>query len=754
MFFLGINQMLMEQKVIVPAIILAVALGLFTSCSRSAPGGGPPIPSGLAATAPLETQVALSWTEVSDATGYSIYRGTNIGGENLQQHNVPAPTFEDSGLRDGTTYYYKVTAINRSGESARSVEASVTTKAPTPMNLQATAADSRIILNWSASATATNYRVYRDTLGGVGGATNFWVRGSSFTDTGLVNGTSYFYELGAINVDGENYHSVSTASATPAPASFSEAPAGVPAEFTASAGNCVIFLRWLPVSNASTYNLYRGAGSHTEMLWQTGIVTTTFADRGLTNGANYFYQIRAVNAEQSGPLSGEISATPYLPTVPANLTAQAGSHQVVLTWTGQGTSYAVYRGTNSGSETLLDSGLIGNCFTDAGLVNGAPYFYKIQCLNAGGSSSLSTEISAVPSGPAPQPWSGIVHFGLPGEPVQSCVATIPDLNRPVQLALLTAEGPNLRALASKYNAITLALDGFTPFNFGPSSHPVYLTTADDDHPVAIIDYRWPELSAQRIQAALNAATLMVPSHPEIKNTGLILYGFSEGTINVNLALSQPALVNRVLAAVLLSEIDEDRYHPLVTMTSAPHLFLASGLKDVYSSLNLGMEDFSAVTHDAFSRGLATTQGAPLTVLNNVGARHGGNPDHPFISLWLDSVLSQRLPATLPVSAPVSLLSWQMCSSWVGYYDVTSNSAAPWNSGVQTINNLIAPKSLCNDPRPFTWLPGQKAAVGWLAYANTGKLTAVGPGYFVPSKAEVTMERAFRWLKRVIIRLTP
>lgn len=744
----------MEQKATVPAIILAVALGLLTSCSRSAPVDGPPTPSGLAARAPLESQVALSWKKVSDATGYNIYRGTNIGGENLLQQNVPGPTFEDSSLRDGTTYYYKVSSINGSGESARSDEASVTTKAPTPLNLHAIAEDSRIILNWNASVTATNYRVYRDTLGGVGGATNFCVRGSSFTDTDLVNGTSYFYELGAINVDGENYHSVATASAIPAAVSSTEAPTGPPATFTACAGNCDIFLRWLPVSNAATYNLYRATVSHTETLWQTGIVATAFTDRGMRNGVNYFYQIRAVNAGQSSPLSSEISAIPYLPTVPANLTAQAGSRQVVLTWTGQGTSYAVYRGTNSGAETLLDSGLIGNCFTDAGLVNGTPYFYKIQCLNAGGSGPLSDEISAIPSGPAPQPWSGVVHFGLPGEPIQSCAASIPDLNRPVQLALLTAEGPNLRALASKYNAITLALDGFTPFNFSPSGRPISLATTDDDHPVAIIDYRWPELSAKRIQAALTAATLMVPSHPEIKNTGLVLYGFSEGTINVSLALSQPALLKRILAAVFLSEIDEDRYHPLVTMTSAPHLFLASGVKDVYSSLNLGMEDYSAVTHDAYSRGLATTQGAPLTVLNNVGARHGGNPDHPFISLWLDAVLSQRLPSTLPVSAPVSLPSWQMCSSWVGYYEVTTNSTAPWNSGVQTINNLIAPASPGNDPQPFTWLPGQKAAVGWLAYANTGKLTAVGPGYYVPSKAEVTMERAFRWLKRLLSRLTP
>ncbi len=211
-----------------------------------------------------------------------------------------------------------------------------------------------------------------------------------------------------------------------------------------------------------------------------------------------------------------------------------------------------------------------------------------------------------------------------------------------------------------------------------------------------------------------------------------------------MAVAQPAFVNRVLAVVNLSEIDEDRYNPLTTMDTAPHLFLASGLSDQYSTLNLSLEDFGPVTHDAYSRGMATTQGAPLTVLNNVGAGHGGNQDHPFISLWLDSVLSQRLPAVLPVSAPVNLPGWQACSSWVGTYGVTVNSAAPWNSGVQTTNNIIAARFAYTNSQPFTWLPSQNNASAWQAYANSGYMSAFDPAITSSTSAVATVRSSFSY----------
>jgi fibronectin type 3 domain-containing protein len=737
--------------------LLAASI-LFSAGTSSASAAVPAAPAGLTATASLQTHAALSWTASSDATRYNIYRGTTPGGEALIPTQALGNTFEDTGLGNGQAYYYRVTAVNADGESQPSGEVSVITKAPDATGFKSTAGDSQIVLTWNASPSATAYRIYRDTLGGVGGAADFLVTGTTYTDTGLINGTTYYYEIAAINASGgENLtYSGETTSAMPKAASEMEAPAGPPAHVTARAGNGRVLLTWLPANNATTYDVFRGTSGNTETLWHAGVVAIAFTDSGLANGVRYFYKVRAVNAGHVSPLSNEAAATPWVPSAPVNLTVKAGSGQLVLNWTSDGDSYAIYRGAASGSETLLDSGLTGNTFTDAGLTNGTPCYYKVQALNAGGSSPLSAEVSATPSGPAPRSWSGVIRFGLPGEPVQSCQACIPDINRPIQGALFSAFSwsdtsmLNLQALARKYNLIM-----FPPlsFNFGTSGNPIYLTTPEDtSHQVGVIDYRWPQSSAQRIQAALTSASKLFPAHPEIQNTGLVLYGFSAGVNNINLAaapaydlptaaITPSPLAHRVLAEVHLSEIDEDRWCPLACMDTAPHLYLASGLTDIFSTLNIGLEDFPAVTHDADARGLATHQGAPLTVIDNAGFGHGENPDHPFISIWLDAVLSQRLPVTLPVSAPVDLPSWQDSSSWVGTYDLTTSTRAPWGKarrwwfngpGVRLTHTLVSPKSDDTDPRPYTWLPGRNTARAWLDYANTGKMPAYPPAAPNPS----------------------
>jgi hypothetical protein len=224
---------------------------------------------------------------------------------------------------------------------------------------------------------------------------------------------------------------------------------------------------------------------------------------------------------------------------------------------------------------------------------------------------------------------------------------------------------------------------------------------------------------------LTNISMALPTHPEIQNTGVVLYGFSEGVDNVELTISQPILANRVLAVIQESELDEARYNPLITMDSVPHLFLASGLNDIYSSLNLGLEDYPKVTHDALARGLATNQGAPFTTIDNAGFGHGGNGDNPFIGKWLQDVLSQRMPSTVSVknNDPVFLPSWQNSSAWVGAYDWTLTNAAPWGdsseTGARLINDVIAAKTSYAGTRQFTWLPSQNTANIWLTYATTG-----------------------------------
>lgn len=87
----------------------------------------PAAPIGLTASS-SSAQIVLSWGSASTATGYNIYRGTTAGGEGTSPYkaSVASTTYTDTGLTNGSPYYYVVTAINAGGESQKSIEVNAT----------------------------------------------------------------------------------------------------------------------------------------------------------------------------------------------------------------------------------------------------------------------------------------------------------------------------------------------------------------------------------------------------------------------------------------------------------------------------------------------------------------------------------------------------------------------------------------------------------------------------------------------------
>ncbi|MEU5918106.1 glycoside hydrolase family 18 protein [Streptomyces sp. NPDC047141] len=89
------------------------------------PGGDPvqlpAAPAGLTAGSPTSTAVPLTWTAVSGATSYNVYRGTT------KVQTVTAPSATVSGLTASTPYTFQVTAVNSAGESPKSAAVTATT---------------------------------------------------------------------------------------------------------------------------------------------------------------------------------------------------------------------------------------------------------------------------------------------------------------------------------------------------------------------------------------------------------------------------------------------------------------------------------------------------------------------------------------------------------------------------------------------------------------------------------------------------
>jgi fibronectin type 3 domain-containing protein len=178
----------------------------------------PAAPTGLTATAG-NAQVMLAWTASTGATSYNVKRSTTNGSGYAQVGTSATAAFTDSGLTNGTTYYYVVSAVNAAGASPNSSQASATPALPVtppaaPTNLQAAASNAQVSLTWNASAGATSYNVKRATTSGGPYTTIKFVTVANYSDTGLTNGTAYYYVVSGVNAAGEGANSAQ-ATATP-----------------------------------------------------------------------------------------------------------------------------------------------------------------------------------------------------------------------------------------------------------------------------------------------------------------------------------------------------------------------------------------------------------------------------------------------------------------------------------------------------------------------------------------------------------
>jgi fibronectin type 3 domain-containing protein len=210
------------------------------SATPQAPGVPPAAPTNLTAM-PSDAAVTLTWTASTGATGYNVKRATTDGGPYTQLAAPTSPTYRDSSVTNGTTYFYVVSAFDAAGESANSAQASATPQAPllpppaVPANLTATAGDTQVSLTWSASGGATSYNVKRSLVSGGPYPQIAASISTSFTDTALTNGTTYFYVVSAVNLFGESANSAEVVAvptvSNPAPATLGNwinvTPAGV-----------------------------------------------------------------------------------------------------------------------------------------------------------------------------------------------------------------------------------------------------------------------------------------------------------------------------------------------------------------------------------------------------------------------------------------------------------------------------------------------------------------------------------------------
>jgi hypothetical protein len=274
-----------------------------------------PVPTNLAATAG-DSAVTLTWTASSGATGYNVKRATKAGGPYTLLAAPTTPGYTDSSVTNGTTYYYVVSALNSAGESANSAEVSATPKGPSappapPANLVATAGDTVVTLTWTASSGATSYNVKRSTTSGGPYTQIAAPTSTSYTDTSLTDGTTYYYVVSAVNSAGESPNSaqVSAVPSVPPPTTFGTwtnvTPAGVDLTDLLDCGNYgAATVQADPANPSNLYTEFNCQG-----IWKSTDYGVTWTGP-INTGAN-----GAAVADCSGGITISPTSTASVPTV-------------------------------------------------------------------------------------------------------------------------------------------------------------------------------------------------------------------------------------------------------------------------------------------------------------------------------------------------------------------------------------------------------------------------------------------------------
>jgi autotransporter-associated beta strand protein len=353
----------------------------------------PPAPPASLTATPGNTQITLTWPAASGAASYALGRSGATGGPYTLIATPVGTSYTDTGLTNGTPYYYVVAGVNTTGTGLNSPEASATpisTVPVAPLGLTATGGSGQIVLNWSASVGATGYTVYQASVtGGPYSPVASGVDATTFTVTGLPGSTKYYYVVVATNAGGASAYSVE-ASATTLP--------GTPATLAATAGNTQVQLAWSAASGATSYNVQRAltGGAFAIVGTATGL---SYTDTALTNGTTYYYVVAGVSASGTGANSPEANATPTaaVPVAPLGLTATGSNQEIILNWSASAgaTGYTVYQANVSGGPySEIASGITGTTYTVTGLAPVTTYFYVVAATNGGGASAYSAQASA------------------------------------------------------------------------------------------------------------------------------------------------------------------------------------------------------------------------------------------------------------------------------------------------------------------------------------------------------------------------
>ncbi len=333
---------------------------------------------------PGDGKVLVEWRAVPGAASYRIYRVDN--GKFVYLTDTTSLSYTATGLAGGTEYGFLVRAFCGSvGSSYTNSDIKYAT--PTGLSIAkpeftATAGNGSVTVKWNAVNGATSYRVYRKTGSSIAFLKE--VTSTSYTDTGLVNGTKYGYLVRAFKgTAGTSYSDADWKYATPSASTALAKP-----DFKVTSATGSVSVKWSAVSGATAYRVYRMEGSTIKFLKE--VTTTSYADTTVANGTQYGYLVRAFR----GTTGSAYTNSDFKYTIPLGKPGlniqKSGDHRLTLSWNKVkgAVSYRVYEYTNGTYKYICSSE--SNTIALTGVSNGS-HGFLVRAINGSDGSSYTTK---------------------------------------------------------------------------------------------------------------------------------------------------------------------------------------------------------------------------------------------------------------------------------------------------------------------------------------------------------------------------
>ena len=390
-------------------------------------------------------KVTLSWNVPGDGgepitrydystDGGNSWRST--GGTTIPYVVTRTSAATPVNLVNGTTYSFRIRAVNSVGNGTPSAALAATPRAPrvpaAPTSFTATAGITlggfdEVVLSWTAPVvgddeTITDYEYSSDdgatwrSTGSISTSYNA-TQTSAASPTDFILGRSYIFRVRAVNGAGRGAQSAPRA-ATP------YGVPGVPGSLRGTAGNAQVTLRWTAAPAHGRNILRYDYSSDGGTTWRsTGGTSTTYVATqtsaatpvNLVNGTAYIFRVRGVNSVGEGPRSNSVTITPTNSTVPGQitgLTATPGHRSMTLSWTTPsdgGSEITGYDYTTDGGINWRATGTTASSYLvtqtsgllPSALVNGLDYTFRVRARNVLGPGLQSAAVRASPANQPP-----------------------------------------------------------------------------------------------------------------------------------------------------------------------------------------------------------------------------------------------------------------------------------------------------------------------------------------------------------------